>query len=87
MFELSIDLKWEYSTSIPIRLQNILPYKYLLLMKWGGHGISSFLYYNWCKLHNEDIMWKVDMDVDHHEETVEYKAVISDARPPICRDL
>jgi hypothetical protein len=67
------DLRWLYSTYLPMRLQKMRPEEFLLLTSAGSHGIGTFPYHTWHKHPGEDILTSVGIKVEHSEEMVDSK--------------
>lgn len=67
------DLRWLYSTYLPMKLQRMNPGDFLLVTGAGSHGVGSFPYHNWHKLPGENILAATDIQVEHSDEMVESK--------------
>ena len=65
------DLRWLYSTYLPMRLQKMHPSEFLLLTAAGSHGVGTFPYHTWHKHPGEDILASVGIVVEHSEEQIE----------------
>jgi hypothetical protein len=67
------DLRWLYSTYLPMRLQKMDPSEFVVLTASGSHGVGTFPYHTWHKHPGEDILEAVGIQVEHSEEMVESK--------------
>jgi len=67
------DLRWLYSTYVPMSLQKMRQNEFILVTNGGSHGVGTFDYHKWHKIPGEDILSSVGIKVEHGEEMIESK--------------